>query len=112
MRDDLASLSDQINSFGAGTLPPGELPARLQSFTPEHEAAEHEEMKKKTMAQLMPLLTVNEKITGFCTDPQSEVSLTIKPEDESKTYRLQYPIAHALKPCIGKIIDEWRATGK
>ncbi len=111
MREDLLSLSAQINTFGAGNVPKGELPARLQTFTPT-ESTESEREKKKLMDSLAPLLAQNEKLSGFCTHPDAEVELTIKPDDYSKVYRKQYPIAHALRPSIDEILDRWQKSGR
>ena len=90
----------------------GPSPSRLQSFTPAAEAAANKGKKDGMLASLMPLLTINEKWVDMCNDPASIVDLNVKPEDESKLYKQQYPLAHAAKPHVDKIVARWLLEGK
>jgi len=113
VRDDLEtlSLSEHINSFGAGSIPKGELPARLFTSNPDENEA-HKERVKKAMNALSPLLTKNEQITGFCTHPESVVSIKIDEQDERKLPLKQYKIAHSLHEPVTKFVDQLVQKGR
>jgi putative transposase len=108
----LLSLSDAINSLGAGTLPAGELPARLHTFTPPDEKAEHTARMAQAARVLAPLLKVNEQLKNFCIHPDSVVTLSVLPENEKYIFTKQYKIAHALRGAVSDIINRWKSTGK
>jgi len=113
VRDDLEalSLSEHINSFGAGSVPKGELPARLFTSNPDEDEA-HRKRVKKAMDALSPLLTKNEQITGFCTHPDSIVSIKIDEQDERKLPLKQYKIAHSLHEPVTKFVDQLVQKGR
>jgi transposase InsO family protein len=111
VNDDLLSLSDQINSFGAGNLPKGELPARLRTSNPDENEA-HKLRVKKAMNDLAPLLNQNEKITGFCSHPDSIVHIDIDKDDEKKLVTKQYKIAQSLHPTVTKFVDTLVEKGR
>ena len=113
MREDLESLSlsEHINSFGAGSIPKGELPARLHTSNPSEDDA-HRKRVKEAMNDLSPLLTQNEKITGFCSHPDSIVSIKIDEEDEKRLPLKQYKIAHSLHEPVTKFVDQLMQKGR
>ena len=113
VRDDLEtlSLSEHINSFGAGSIPKGELPARLFTSNPDEDET-HKKRVKKAMEALSPLLTKNEQITGFCTHPESVVSIKIDEQDERKLPLKQYKIAQSLHEPVTKFVDQLVQKGR
>ena len=114
VKPELLSLSTQIDSLGAGTIPAGELPARLSTFTPANTPSIDELNKKRQrlLDKLMPALKFNEALMNFCTHPDAVVSLTVKQEDEHKLFKKQYPMAESLKPAVREILNRWLSTGK
>ena len=113
MREDLESLSlsEHINSFGAGSVPKGELPVRLHTSNPNEDEA-HKKRVKEAMNDLSPLLIQNEKITGFCSHPDSIVSIKISEEDEKQLPLKQYKIAHSLHEPVTKFVDQLLQKGR
>ena len=66
VRTDIRSLSQQINDFGAGTLPPHETPARPQSFTPpSNQPPDHARQRERLYARLKPLIDANAAISAL-----------------------------------------------
>ncbi len=61
---------------------------------------------------MRPYHEKNDKITGFCSHPDSVVTLSVLPENEDKLFRKQYPIAHALRQSVNDILTRWKDTGK
>jgi transposase InsO family protein len=112
VRDDILALSDKIGNFGAGELPIGELPVRPSTSSSPADQLANKKHKDALLRKLQAVHEKNEKLTGFCSHPDSIVTLTVLPENESKLYRPQYKIADALKPAVQEIVDRWRATGK
>ena len=106
------ALSASINNVGAGTIPAGELPARLHTFTPPEDKAEHQARLAEAERVLGPLLDINEKLQGFCVHPDSVVELTVPPGKEKHLFTKQYKMANALRGAVGKIIQRWKDTGK
>lgn len=98
--------------MGAGTLPTGELPARLHSFTPQNEKEAHSVRMTQAARELAPLLKINEQLKDFCLHPDSVVSLSVLPENEKYIFTKQYKIAHALRKAVSDIINRWKSTGK
>ena len=105
-------LSAQTNVFGDGVTQGGPPPSRLQSFTPAADSARNKSKKDALLSSLSPLLTINEKWKSMCNDPDSIVDLHVKPEDEKKVFKQQYPLAHAAQPHVTRIVARWLAEGK
>ena len=108
----ILSLSDQTSAFGAGGLPPQELPARMTAFTPDEEKASTEGPKKLLYKKLEKLHSQSNLRGNFCTDPDSVVELTVLPVNQSKIFRKQYPIAQALVTRIDEVVQRWLSEGK
>ena len=88
-------------------------PSKLVTFTAADKAATYKLNRDKLLARLLAVHLKNEKGTGvFCSDPNSIVTLTILPENESKVYRKQYPIVHALRQAVTDIVNRWYKEGK
>ena len=88
------------------------MPARLHSFTPANEKAEHTVRMAQAARVLAPLLKVNEQIKNSCIHPDSVVTLSVLPENEKYVFTKQYKIAHALRGAVSDIINKWKSTGK
>ena len=108
----MPSLSEQTSVFGAGGSPPQELPARMTAFTPDSEVAATEGPRQRLYARMQKLHSQSELKGNFCTDPLSEVVLTVAPEDREKVFRKQYPIAQSLVTRIDEVIQRWAKEGK
>lgn len=93
-------------------MPPGELPARMSTYTPPDIKMANVEKQAEIMLRCKPLLDINEALTGFCTHKDAMVKLSVLPEHEKLLYRKQYPYAHALFDAIDAIVKRWLATGK
>ena len=106
------SLSSSINDVGAGNLPAGELPVRLQTSTPPEDEAERKAHLAEAEAVLGPLLRENEKLQGFCSHPDSVVELTVPPESEKYLFTKQYKMANSLHEPVDKILKRWIDTDK
>ena len=119
---ELAELHNDVHNLGAGPLPVDEQPVRpsLSSSTdqpldhvtpfgvPLSVAAEYADK----LSSLQQLLEVNEKITGFCTLPGSQVILTIDESQRDKLFRRQYPVPHSLWSLADAIVQRWVNEGK
>ena len=114
-RDDITiPLSEQPTGFGG--IPIDEIPNRMQSYTIvtiEAKSA-HELRKSELMHQLAGIHAINEKGngTGFCTDPDSVVTLSVQPGNEDKLFRKQYSIPQALLAAMDAVLERWLAAGK
>jgi hypothetical protein len=115
LKDDVIPLSVQLNTEGVGGIPVDELPTRLQSFTPVgSNSSDHAEQRQILLDRLAPIHAINEKGdgTGFCNHPDSVVTLSVAPENESKLFRRQYPIAPALHEAMDAVLERWLKAGK
>lgn len=114
VRPELLSLSDHINTMAAGTTPPGELPVRLSTFTPEQDKAAIQPDRDKLYDRLKEVHVANDALgpSTFCTHPDAQVTLTVKQENQDKIYRKQYAVAHALRPAVTEILNRWKQNGK
>lgn len=100
---------------GVGGVPVNELPTRLHAFTPnDNVSTTHDIQLKLLFDKLSSIHAKNEKGdgTGFCTHPDSIITLTVLPENYDKLFRKQYPIAHAFNAALNDIIQRWFKTGK
>jgi transposase InsO family protein len=84
----------------------------MTAFTPSEEVQSTEVPRKKLYARLERLHAQSDLRGNFCTDPASEVTLTVLPENRGKVFRKQYPVAQALKPRIDEVIKRWHSEGK
>jgi hypothetical protein len=110
---DTLGLSDQLDDSGVlGSLPESELAQKIVTHTPAHLQQEYEPHRKHILALLQRLLTINEGLSGFCTDPRSIVELSVLPENQSKVYRRQYTLARSLYKAIDECIQRWLSSGR
>ena len=105
-----SSLSVLPDGEGAGTV--HELPARVTSFTPHDRKKDITPLRDKLYRQIASLRKANERVAPFCTDPESIVNLSIRPEDAAKIVRPQYKIAHALRDAVTETVNRWLKEGK
>lgn len=110
----LNNLNQQINEFGAGVIPPEELPVKPELFTSEELEAEYSAQRERILRdpEIIAALDINAGITGFCNIPESVVRLEINPDLKHKLYRRQYKIAAALMPLANEVIERWLQEGK
>ncbi len=113
MRPDILELSDTIDEWGVGTLPPQDMPARPQSFTPADTQQQYTAQRTAAYKQLQPLIDINAAITEqFCTDPRSTVSLSVDPQHYHLLFKKQYDVAHSMRTSIDTIIQKWLTMGR
>ena len=91
-----------------------ELPSRLELSTADSVKVEYEAKRHEIAIDpdLIEALATNEKITGFCTLPDSFLHLEVASEKRVNLYRKQYPIEQSLIDKATPIIDRWFAAGK
>lgn len=93
-------------------IDPNELPERIAVYTPQELETEYSIKRTSLLADLNESLTINQSITGFCSLPESVVSLDVNPELKAKLYRKQYPIAQQLYEPTNAVIQRWFEAGK
>lgn len=111
--DGLAELRKHIHNEGAGETPCDEQPDRAGTFTSS--SLEQEYASRRSALQSDPdiqhALHINSQITGFCSVPESVVTLVVDPEKRSSLFRRQYKIPHSLFPAAREIIQRWFEAG-
>ena len=110
--DDILTLSTQVNTFGAGSVPPGEMPSRLSAFTVGERSEEDRALLANLYKKMQPWFEKNQKTEPFCSDKDSVVYLSVDPTNLDKLYRRQYPLPHSLTSAIQAILDRWLKEGK
>lgn len=87
-------------------------------FTMPNLEEEYTEPRVQLMAdpELVEALDINSKLTGFCSHPDSELKLVIKPFEDGivpkKLCRPQYRIAERVRPLVRECIERWYMEGK
>jgi hypothetical protein len=108
-----ASCSATVSSGVVETLESvDDQPDVLSVSTADELEQEYAVERKKLLARLEPLLSINASLSGFCNVPEAVVTLVVDPELGKKLYRKQYTIAQTLMAPTTVIIDRWFATGK
>ena len=110
--EDILTLSTQVNTFGAGSVPPGEMPSRLSAFTVGERSEEDRALLADLYKKMQPWFWKNQRTEPFCSDKDSVVYLSVGPSNLDKLYRRQYPLPHALTAPIQAILDRWLKEGK
>ena len=95
-----------------GTLPADQQPMKVVTQTPAHLEAEYAPKRAHIIDVLDPLLNVNSKFTGFCSDPLSIVELSVLPCNQRRVFRAQYSLARSLYVAIDDVIQRWLQQGK
>ena len=112
IRDEILSLTDQLNDIGAGVLPPQEVPERPTPFTPSDPTGDYATHRAVIEERLKSLLDKCAKNGPFCSHPDAVVKITIDPSNYQKVYRRQYPIPNVLIPLVRECVARWRSQGK
>ena len=94
-----------INELGAGLVQAQ--PARAATVTPANLEPIMAKHRASIMSTLKERISESEKLTGFCNDPISHVTLSVPKEHWNKLFVQQYRIPQALIPFAMKIIDRW-----
>ncbi len=87
-------------------------------FTMPNLEDEYAEPRAQLMSdpELVEALEVNSRLTGFCTHPDSELKLVIKPFEDGvvpkKLCRPQYRIAERVRHLVRDCINRWFSEGK
>ena len=101
------------NYSSADTVTSADMPARLQTYTPEENKSSSDSLRQQSLKALQPLLAQNAaNQEPFCTDPDSVVTLTVDPKNHSQLYRRQYPFAATLHEAVSNIIARWLQQGR
>ena len=107
-----SSLSVAPDTAGTDTVPPHELSVRVTSFTPKDRKVDITPERDKLYRLIAPLRKANESVAPFCSDPDSVVTLSVRPEDHMKIVRPQYKIAYALRESVTDTVNRWLREGK
>ena len=103
-----------LTTYGsADTVTSTDMPARLQTYTPEENKSLSDSLRQRSIKALQPLLATNAaNPERFCTDPDSVVTLTVDPNNHSQLYRRQYPVAATLHEAVSNTIARWLQQGR
>ena len=105
--------SDFIEMEIDSTFVPEEgLPERLRLSTPEALAAEYEARRKRVLSAISEELGKNARIAGFCSLPESRVTLRLKPGAEGHLNQRQYPLARSLVEKARPKVEKWKLKGR
>jgi transposase InsO family protein len=88
------------------------VPERAKLSTPEALAAEYEAGRLRVLEIVREELEKNSKITGFCSLPESRVTLRLKPGAEEHLNQRQYPIPQKLVEKAIPKFEKWKIKAR
>ena len=109
LTEDTVTLNDQTQDRNL-SHDTDDVPTRPHSTTPAELEAQHGPLRATLMQQLQQILAENERLEGFCTHPDAVLKFTVAPENRSKLYHRQYPLAQALVEGAHEIVMRWLKT--
>lgn len=104
-----------VGSDGEGSIQKDELPRRAVLTTPPEKEAEYAAQRARILndPRVKAALAINEAITGFCTAPESVVTLKLKPgASPAVLYRRQYGISAKAIEWVTKVVQRWLESGR
>lgn len=111
---DASTLMNELS--GTGALPSDEIPVKDMCVLSTPSALENEYAIKRQAIfddpRIRDALAINDAITGFCTLPESEVTLHVDPSLISTLYRKQYPVPKSAESAVDECVQRWFDSGR